>query len=267
MKKQITTAALFGLMGSMVLTSPASANNTGVESALRNYSDLSVFYSALVNTGVAAELNENTNYTIFAPTNEAFADISPDQYPCFYAVQCRAQVADVVRNHIVVGQKTLKELTSYPDVPTLGRYEVFAQTPYTGQYEIGDHRVLSAAEIHGNEIIRLDGVVVHRDQMAQFRNYPSASGATIVEQKTVTTTYSSPASYPIPGGGTAGYVAERTYVAPATTAVIYSDGHRRVVTSPVLSTEHTYVAPATTPGGAPPDAEMSTITRTITTEP
>ena len=48
-----------------------------------------MFYQALLNTGVASELNENTEYTVFAPTNAAFTEIQPRAYPCFYSAQCR----------------------------------------------------------------------------------------------------------------------------------------------------------------------------------
>jgi uncharacterized surface protein with fasciclin (FAS1) repeats len=253
MKRHLMTAVLLGTIAGLTAT-PAQANNAGVESALANYSDVSLFYQALVNTGVINELNENTHYTIFAPTNEAFAEIRPSAYPCFYAVQCRPQLADVLRDHIVVGRKPLKELVNWAEVPTTGRYRVYVESPYVGDYNVANHRVLSHAEMHGNMIYRIDGVIINDAQLAQFRSAPSLTNAAITERRTITT-YRTPSAYLVPGGyGPATEtVTEKTYVAPDST-VIYPE-RRRMTTV------------RTVPGSMPDDVdETTTVTHTITTE-
>ena len=91
MKYALMTTAAFLLLGAGAL--PALATNSNVESVLQSHGDLSLFYQALHNTGVADELKEDGEYTIFAPTNTAFAEIQPHEYPCFYSAQCRDKVA------------------------------------------------------------------------------------------------------------------------------------------------------------------------------
>jgi len=262
MKRQLITITLLGMFGgvSTFAASPAYANNRSVESALANYSDASLFYAALLNTGVLNELDPNARYTVFAPTNEAFAEIRPSLYPCFYAVQCRAQVADVLRDHIVVGRRTLKELVHEAEIPTLGHYQVYAESPYIGDYAIGNQKVLSGAEVHGNMIYRINGVIINNQQLAQFTALPPVADARV--QKTITT-YRTPAAYPVPGGGypvgKIETVTEKTYVTPpASTTIVYPDGTQTTTTG------RAYVVP----GEYPADRdETTTITRTIITQP
>jgi uncharacterized surface protein with fasciclin (FAS1) repeats len=206
----------------------ARSNNPGAESAIANYSDVSLFYAALLNTGVLNELDPNMHYTIFAPTNEAFANIQPNVYPCFYSTSCRAQVADVLRDHIVAGRWSLEDLTKEGEVPTLGRYRVYAGSPYVGNYAIANNTVLSGAEIRGNMIYRIDGVILSNDQLASFRTMPPLASA-VTREKTVTT-YRAPAAYLVPGGGYPAGVTEtvtqKTYVVPSAAApgtVTYQD--------------------------------------------
>ena len=92
------------LAGSAMLAAmPAVAGNKTVENSLRSRPELSSFYQGLVNTGVLDELDPDTTYTVFAPTNTAMERISPEKYPCFYSQQCVEEVADIMRNHIVEG--------------------------------------------------------------------------------------------------------------------------------------------------------------------
>jgi uncharacterized surface protein with fasciclin (FAS1) repeats len=257
MKRKMITTLLFGLLSSTSALVPVSAfaNNRGVETALANYGDVSVFYQALINTGVLAELDPNTNYTIFAPTNEAFAQIQPNMYPCFYSTQCRAQVADVLRNHIVVGSESLADLTKDVHVPTIGRYRVYAESPYVGDYTIAHHGVLSGAEINGNMVYRLDGVIISDEQLAQFRAMPPVAN---VQERMIVTSYHPDDALPVPGSNANLTVSRQTYITPASSATkVYPDGTQ------VTTTSRTYV----TPDGYPAGGEETTVTSTVTSEP
>ena len=110
MKKHLKVFSVLAIfLTAATCAAPAKANNSEVESILQSYGDTSMFYQALQNTGVLNELSENRSYTIFAPTNAALAQITPQSYPCFYAVQCRPQIAVMMRNHIVPGHLEPKE--------------------------------------------------------------------------------------------------------------------------------------------------------------
>ncbi len=89
--KNLSKVSSIALLAASISFAPAArANNSHVEAAIQSFGDLSMFYQALLNTGVINELREDQHYTVFAPTNNAFSAIHPQTYPCFYAVECRS---------------------------------------------------------------------------------------------------------------------------------------------------------------------------------
>ena len=206
----LTFAAFLGVFAHPPTT--AQAGNSSVETTIRSYGDLSMFYQAMVNTGVINELRENEDYTIFAPTNGAFAEITQQNFPCFYSAQCRPQVAALLRNHIIVGKYDLPNLTSRGQgIRTIGSRTVLIEEPYVASYTVEGNKILSASDVGGNMIYRIDGVIAQPKELNQFTtvNYVPAP-ANVVTEKTVTrTTYQS-------GAGFDGYPAG-TVVVPADT--------------------------------------------------
>jgi uncharacterized surface protein with fasciclin (FAS1) repeats len=201
MKNFLKTASLAVLLigsASAIAVVPAQANNSHVEAAMRSFGDLSMFYQALFNTGVVNELREDQRYTIFAPTNAAFTAIQPQSYPCFYAVQCRPQIAALLRNHIIIGRHDLKDLVTYGQgMQTMGTRSVLVEEPYVGQYTVDGRRILTKAEVAGNIIYRIDGVLTDPQELNQFQtvNYVVPENA-IITEKTVTYVAPTPAPYP-----------------------------------------------------------------------
>ena len=197
--------AAIAILGTLAVTgSTANASNRNVEVALAGRSDLSIFYQALLITGVARELKENTEYTVFAPTNEAFAAIDPSVYPCFYATQCRVEVASVLRNHIVPENKSITRFSRWGgDIPTIGRSHLNIEEPYIGEYRVNGHRVLdqNASNEFMHEqgdlvsLYRIDGVIASDQDLAPFRLQSVAYRPNTMTQKTVTTYSSSPVDY------------------------------------------------------------------------
>ncbi|MDP9127208.1 MAG: fasciclin domain-containing protein [Pseudomonadota bacterium] len=217
MKHTLATALAAGFV--IASLTPAAAMNSSVEAALTSNGDVSMFHRALVNTGVASELDERTEYSVFAPTNAAFAMLKPDAYPCFYAVQCRGELAAVLRNHIVPRNESMAGLVKYGgDVPTLGNRRINVQEPFKGDYTVERRHVLNQSEGERVSVYRIDGVIANAQELAAFRVQPQTVVVEEPEQvieKTVTT-YRSPVvapvvnTYPpIPGGYPAGSV---TYV-------------------------------------------------------
>jgi uncharacterized surface protein with fasciclin (FAS1) repeats len=182
----VSAAALVAGTAALILMPvPAHANNSAIEAAIQSFGDLSMFYQALLNTGVINELQENQHYTLFAPTNEAFASIQPQTYPCFYAVQCRPQIAAIMRDHILLGGRDLKELVGYGQgIATLGPRPVHVDEPYVGKYAVDDNSILSKTEINGNYVYRIAGVIALPQELSQFQ---MVSYTPTVTKKTVTT--------------------------------------------------------------------------------
>jgi uncharacterized surface protein with fasciclin (FAS1) repeats len=196
---------------------PACAYNSDVEAALRSQGDLSMFYEAFHNSGVAAELQEGASYTIFAPTNAAFAEIQPNTYPCFYSAQCRPQLAAVIRDHIVPESASLREMSKWGDTNSLGNREVIVLEAYKGQYTVDGRQIMNNSDGTTDvSLYRINGVIASESELAPFRRLPYIAAVpevpgTVVE-KTVTTyhtvapapvavtTYVGPGPMPVPGG-------------------------------------------------------------------
>lgn len=149
----------------------AQANNATVEEALKNRPDLSVFYEGLMSTGVLSELKEGQPYTVFAPTNEAFARITKERYPCFYSTECRPQVAELLRRHIVPGEKHLNDMNPQGGVMslfTIDGQHVVANEPEKDRFTVDGRNVTSENQLLGGDLYKIDGVMANGRDMAQF---------------------------------------------------------------------------------------------------
>ena len=201
MRHPLITMSLFSLLGTASILGwapPVQAANSNIEATIQSYGDLSMFYQALLNTGVINELNENQHYTIFAPTNAAFAQIRPETYPCFYTEQCRPQIAALLRNHIIAGRHDYADLVSYgQSIQTLGTRRILIEEPYTSEYTVAGKRILSRSDVAGNIIYRIDGVIATPDELQSFQTVSmiAPTQSTVTTEKTITRrTYLAPTS-------------------------------------------------------------------------
>jgi uncharacterized surface protein with fasciclin (FAS1) repeats len=228
MKRLFTTLGLAALLAATAIpawTAPAYAGNSSVEATIESFGDLSMFYQGLLNSGVINELNENQHYTIFAPVNPAFAEVQPQTYPCFYAVQCRPQIAVLLRNHIVSGGYGLKELVSYGQgIETIGGRHIFVQEPYVNDYAVDGKTILSKSEANGNMIYRINGVIAIPQELAPFRTVSYQPPEKTVTKTITTYTTQAPGMnrYPAgtmaePAGGVPDDVTEKTTIINTTT--------------------------------------------------
>ncbi len=159
------------LVGTFAFAAAAHANNTTIENALKSRPDLSTFYNGLASTGVLNELKENESYTVFAPTNEAFSKISQQKYPCFYSATCNAQVAQILRKHIVPGEKHLRDMNSQGGVLSLfsiDNQHIVASEPNKDSFQVDGSTVISENQLLGSDLYKIDGVMVSDRDMAQF---------------------------------------------------------------------------------------------------
>jgi uncharacterized surface protein with fasciclin (FAS1) repeats len=190
MKHPLIAMGLLGLLGTTSIigwVKPVHAANSNVEAALQSYGDLSMFYQALLNTGVINELNENEHYTIFAPTNAAFAEIRQQNYPCFYAVECRPQIAELLRNHIIQGRHDLADLDSYGyGIKTMADRRVHVEEAYVNDFSVEGRKIMSKTDVGGDVIYRLNGVISTPQELAQFSSVQYVPTAAYVPDSSVT---------------------------------------------------------------------------------
>jgi len=196
----ISVAGFISVVSLAGLSAPSQAGNSGVETGIQSFGDLSMFYQALLNTGVINELNENQEYTIFAPINSAWLQMIPRAtYPCFYSEQCRPAIAAILRDHIIVGHHDLPNLVSYGGgVQTSGPRHAHVEESYVHDYTVENQTILSASNVGGNIIYRIDGVITTPQELAQFRmvNVVPVADTVTTEKTIVKKTYRNPSATP-----------------------------------------------------------------------
>jgi len=166
MRYALTTITLAGMLSLAAVA--AQANNTTIENAIKSRPDLSQFYQAMVNTGVANELYEGVAYTVFAPTNAAFARIAPDKYPCFYSAQCKDEVAAIIRHHIVPGEAYVDTIVQHQGgVYSINHRFIAVAEPYKHDYTADGHDVLSEMMLGNGILYKIDGVIVNDYDLAE----------------------------------------------------------------------------------------------------
>jgi uncharacterized surface protein with fasciclin (FAS1) repeats len=168
----LTATALGGILAGLMAVS-VQAGNVTVENALRDRPDLSTFYQGLVSTGVINELKEEQSYTVFAPTNHAFAQVLPyNQYPCFYSQACRPQVAEILRNHIVTGERHLSDIGQRQggamSMFAIDHHHIVGSEPRRNSYAVDGNNVLSENQLMGSVLYRVDGIIATPREMAGF---------------------------------------------------------------------------------------------------
>lgn len=189
MKKNLKVIAIAGLTAlSSGLFDNAHARNATIENALERRPELSAFYQGLINTGVIDELDEDTLYTVFAPTNAAVEKMTRDQYPCFYSDQCVNEVADILRNHIVAGKEVNFNNPGQNAVFSVNKKELKIGQSTKNQYTIDGHNVVAQNQLAGGIVDEIDGVIATPQQLVNVSRmkYPFAQNENGVERRTVT---------------------------------------------------------------------------------
>ncbi len=172
MQSTLLKPLLLGVACSALLATSAQARNATVENALKSRPDLSDFYNGLVSTGVIDELKPDQPYTVFAPTNAAFDKISASSYPCFYSPQCKADVAQVLRGHIVPGEKHLSDIGTDKggilSLYSIDHQHITASEISPGTYTVEGCNVLSENQLLGGVLYKVNGVIADDKEMAKF---------------------------------------------------------------------------------------------------
>lgn len=171
MKRALLATAIFSSIAAGGIAT-AIAKNPTVEDSLKRRDDLSVFYQALVDTGVADELQDGKDYTIFAPTNEAFEKITKEKYPCFYSAECRKEVAAIIRNHIVEGaifvdRARTTNLRSLNDQRVIN----IAQ-PHKNNYSVDGKAITYTMSFTSGILYKIEGVIADKMELSALTRLP-----------------------------------------------------------------------------------------------
>lgn len=134
-------------------TKAMSDSSQSVVAVLKQQEGFTKLAEALEKTGLAQALDSGGPYTIFAPTDSAFAAIPQDQLNSMSA----DELANLLRNHVVQGEVTAEQLSQQAEVETVG-----GATLAVGQQgqTVGDAQVTSANLQASNGIIHAIGKVI-----------------------------------------------------------------------------------------------------------
>lgn len=165
MKNFIYTVAVAGLVAGA-----AHAGNQTVEDAIKSREDLSLFYDALLKTGVLEELQEGKAYAVFAPTNEAFEEAyDNEKTPCFGHEECEQDFAEILRNHFVPGYF---DLSRQNGLFAVNERQIVVGHPHRGHNSVDGNMVKSTSQLVGSVLYQIDGVIMNENEAKMFRREP-----------------------------------------------------------------------------------------------
>lgn len=87
--------------------------------SIKSNSELSTFLQAVNAAGLEATLEEPGPYTVFAPSNEAFAAIPSEAFQDLLKKENKTKLVNILKNHVVKG-KILTNSINTSNVSTLG---------------------------------------------------------------------------------------------------------------------------------------------------
>jgi uncharacterized surface protein with fasciclin (FAS1) repeats len=115
---------------------------------------LSKFAAAIEKAGLSKALSNGTEYTLFVPNDDAFAEYGADQ-----SDESVEKLREVVRSHIVAGKVDAEQVKSLDSAMVLTG-ETVAISADEDKLKIGDAEIVSADLHSGNLTIHvIDGVL------------------------------------------------------------------------------------------------------------
>lgn len=141
-------------------TEPDTSTSTGdVVSVVQNEPSLSTLASAIAETGLNEELSAGGPYTIFAPTDEAFAALPEDARQELLLPENRELLREVLTYHVVPGQLTADQLAS-------SEIQSLEGTPLTVTVDQASNEVqVNNASVTQPDILASNGVIHVVDQI------------------------------------------------------------------------------------------------------
>lgn len=192
------TYLAMAVVAATAFSTPVLAANDGITDALKHRDNLSAFTDAMIATGVINELQPNRSYTIFAPTNAAFAKLNNNDFPCLANAQCKAEVADILRNHIVPGQVTFTGPVKGA-VFSIDNMNLNLGTRNGEVRTVAGNNIVNRGQVLGGIVCEIDGVIATAQELANvtaIRYQPVKVEHNIIERTTVDKVYYAPDGTP-----------------------------------------------------------------------
>lgn len=143
-------------MAESPMASPNAAGNT-LDQVVAGNSSFSTLNTAIQAAGLGATLSGTESYTVFAPTNEAFAALPPGTLDQLLLPENKAALQQVLSYHVVPGTVTSADITP-------GEVNTVEGAPVTLAADAGEVTVGGATVVEA-DIIASNGVVHAIDQV------------------------------------------------------------------------------------------------------
>ena len=154
----MTTAAALGTAAILAACAPADTGNDIVDIAAGN-EDFSTLVAAVQAAGLEDTLRSDGPFTVFAPTNAAFAALPEGTVETLLMPENRDQLVSVLTYHVVPGAVTSDQLAGQ----RLNVATVQGQTVHidgTDGVQVNDSNVVSADIIASNGVIHVIDAVL-----------------------------------------------------------------------------------------------------------
>jgi len=142
---------------------PEPPKEKDIVATVKDTADMKTFAKLLDSSGVAATLKEKGPYTVFAPTDEAFAKLGKEKLADLEKPENKAKLEKLLKQHIVMGAHAAAAIEKMKSVKTLAEQEV-AITVAEKVIKVGDAKVTKADVKAANGLIHVvDAVLVVKE--------------------------------------------------------------------------------------------------------
>lgn len=111
---------IYPLAGSNEISSKVEHPKTILDEVLEN-SSLSTLAKIIVNTDLVDVLESQGPFTLFAPSNEAFAKLSPGTLDDWLKPNNKDKLLAILKYHVVLGKNTLEDMKKDKGLMTLDK--------------------------------------------------------------------------------------------------------------------------------------------------
>ncbi len=190
--KYLLRTVICGFAFMLATQTPANASGT-LEETLKGQNEISLFYTLATNTGVLAELQPDTRYTIFAPANFQTDSIAENYDKCAADPECKEVLKNIVRNHIVKGVQPVSDAVKYRgSLFGISGHAIPITDVGAGRLTVEGHNIIDTANYDSGVMHIIDGVIASRYELASLELF-AKEGEVKESVKTETITIPDPA--------------------------------------------------------------------------
>merc|ERR1711998_387030 len=142
----------------MLPPSHLGADKPNIVELAQSVDDLSTLVTAVVAADLADTLSSPGPFTVFAPTNEAFAALPEGTVDSLLKPENKAQLADILTFHVLPAQVLSTDLKFYQRVATVEGKHLDVIRSQKGVYVGAD--IKSLKQVTGADNLASDGVVL-----------------------------------------------------------------------------------------------------------